>query len=127
MTHLLLGPYSTGQRDFLLSIFAVAGAFVSARAAEDHRHRCVYLLLAGAFAMTAALIKPTAILLLVLPVFADAVLRLLDRPVSEADLESCAPSSLPAPPRPEARGPRVCSCSASMRSSSRFPQDSCDA
>ena len=76
VTHLLLGPYSTGQRDFLLSIFAVAGAFVSARAAEDHRHRWVYLLLAGAFAMTAALIKPTAILLLVLPVLAIGWLRL---------------------------------------------------
>ena len=76
VTHLLLGPYSTGQRDFLLSIFAVAGAFVSARAAEDHRHRWVYLLLAGTFGMTAALIKPTAILLLVLPVLAIGWLRL---------------------------------------------------
>ena len=76
VTHFLLGPYSTGQRDFLLSIFAVAGAFVSARAAEDPRRRWIYLLLAGAFGMTAALIKPTAMLLIALPVLAIGWLRL---------------------------------------------------
>ena len=70
VTHLLLGPYSAGQRDFLLSIFAVAGAFMSARAAEDPDRRWLYLLLAGAFGMTAALLKPTAVLLMALPVLA---------------------------------------------------------
>jgi hypothetical protein len=76
VTHLLLGPFSTGQRDFLLSIFAVAGALFSAQAAEDQRRRWIHLLLAGAFAMTAALIKPTAALLLILPVVAIGWLRL---------------------------------------------------
>ena len=70
VTHLLLGPYSAGQRDFLLSIFAVAGAFVSARAAEDPDRRWLHLLLAGAFGMTAALLKPTAVLLIGLPLLA---------------------------------------------------------
>jgi hypothetical protein len=70
VTHLLLGAYSAGQRDFLLSIFAVAGALVSAKAAEDPNRRWVYLLLAGAFGMTAALLKPTAVLLIGLPVLA---------------------------------------------------------
>src|SRR5215467_15060131 len=40
---------------------------VSARAAEDHKRRWLYLLLAGAFTMTAASIKPSGILLLFLP------------------------------------------------------------
>jgi len=43
---------------------------VSARAAEDHKRRWLYLLLAGAFSMTAALIKPTGMLLLFLPALA---------------------------------------------------------
>ena len=54
----------------------MAGAFVSARAAEDPRRRWIYLLLAGAFGMTAALIKPTAMLLIALPVLAIGWLRL---------------------------------------------------
>jgi hypothetical protein len=45
--HLLHSPYAAGQRDFLMSIPAVAAALVSARAAEDHKHRWLYLLLAG--------------------------------------------------------------------------------
>jgi hypothetical protein len=68
--HLLLGPFSAGQRDFLMSIPAVATAWVSARAAEDEKYRSVYLLLAGAFALTAASIKPTGLLLLLLPLLA---------------------------------------------------------
>jgi len=67
VTHLLLGPYAAGQRDFLMSIPALATALVSARMAEDQERRWLYLLLAGAFALTAAAIKPTGILLLLLP------------------------------------------------------------
>ena len=70
VTHLLHSAYAAGQRDFLLSIPAVAVALVSARAAEDHEHRRLYLLLAGALAMTAASIKPSGILLLFLPALA---------------------------------------------------------
>jgi hypothetical protein len=70
VTHLLLGPRAAGQRDFLMSIPAVAAALVSARAAEDHKRRWLYLLLAGAFSMTAASIKPTGVLLLFLPALA---------------------------------------------------------
>jgi hypothetical protein len=72
LMHLLLGPYAAGQRDFLLSIPAVAVALVSACAAENHEHRLVYLYLtlAGALAMTAASIKPTGMLLLLLPAVA---------------------------------------------------------
>jgi hypothetical protein len=70
VTHLLHSPYAAGQRDFLISIPAVAAALVSARAAEDHKRRWLYLLLAGAFTMTAASIKPIGILLLFLPALA---------------------------------------------------------
>jgi hypothetical protein len=68
--HLSHSPYAAGQRDFLMSIPAVAAALVSARAAEDHKRRWLYLLLAGAFTMTAASIKPSGILLLFLPALA---------------------------------------------------------
>ena len=70
VTHFLLGPYSAGQRDFLMSIPALAAALASARAAEDQKHGRSYLMLVGAFAMTAASIKPSGMLLLLLPVFA---------------------------------------------------------
>jgi hypothetical protein len=70
VTHILLGPYSAGQRDFLMSIPALAAALASARAAEDHERSRLYLMLVGAFAMTAASIKPSGLLLLLLPVFA---------------------------------------------------------
>jgi hypothetical protein len=59
VTHLLLGPYAAGQRDFLMSIPALAAALASAKAAEDHERSRLYLLLVGAFAMTAASIKPS--------------------------------------------------------------------
>jgi hypothetical protein len=71
VTHLLLGPYSAGQRDYLMSIPALAAALASAGAAENHRRR-INLVLAGAFAMTAAAIKPSGALLLVLPAVAAA-------------------------------------------------------
>ncbi len=73
VTHLLLGPYAAGQRDFLMSIPAVATALVSARIAEDREHRWLYLLLAGAFGMTAASIKPSGMLLLFLPALATGL------------------------------------------------------
>ena len=65
--HLLLGPFAAGQRDFSMSIPMLATAWVSAKVAEDDKHRSLYLLLAGAFAFTAASIKPTGLLLLLLP------------------------------------------------------------
>src|SRR4051812_26516708 len=68
--HLLLGPYAAGQRDYLMSIPALAAALASARAGEDRRHRRLDLWLAGAFAVTAAAIKPSGILLLGLPFLA---------------------------------------------------------
>jgi hypothetical protein len=68
--HLLLGPYAAGQRDYLMSIPALAAALASARAGEDRRHRRLDLWLAGAFAVTAAAIKPSGILLLELPFLA---------------------------------------------------------
>jgi Dolichyl-phosphate-mannose-protein mannosyltransferase len=71
VTHFLLGPYSAGQRDFLMSIPALAAALASARAAEDQEHGHFYLMLVGAFAMAAASIKPSGMLLLLLPVFAS--------------------------------------------------------
>jgi len=70
VTHLLLGPYAAGQRDFLMLVPALAVALVSAIATEDHKHRRLYLLLAGASAMAAASIKPSGILLMFLPAFA---------------------------------------------------------
>jgi hypothetical protein len=70
VTHLLLGPYAAGQRDFLMLAPALAVALVSVRAAEDHKHRRLYLLLAGAAAMTAASIKPSGMLMMFLPTFA---------------------------------------------------------
>jgi hypothetical protein len=68
--HLLLGPYAAGQRDFLMSIPAVAAAWASARAAEDRQRRSLWLPLAGALGMAAACIKPTGMLLLPLPALA---------------------------------------------------------
>lgn len=73
--HLLLGPYAAGQRDYLMSILALAAALVSARAEEAPRRRWLDLLLAGTFAATAAAIKPSGILLLALPVVALGGLR----------------------------------------------------
>lgn len=70
ITHLSLGAYSAGQRDFIMSIPAVAVAWASARAADVRRRRWLYLFAAGAFAMTAASIKPSGILLLFLPLLA---------------------------------------------------------
>jgi hypothetical protein len=70
VTHLLLGPYSAGQRDLLMSIPALAAALASARTAEDPDHRRLYLALAGALAVIAASIKPSGMLLLLLPVLA---------------------------------------------------------
>ena len=73
--HLLLGPYAAGQRDYLMSILALAAALVSAGAEEAPRRRWLDLLLAGACAAAAAAIKPSGILLLALPVVALGGLR----------------------------------------------------
>ncbi|HEY7665944.1 MAG TPA: hypothetical protein VH934_22730 [Xanthobacteraceae bacterium] len=75
--HLLLGPYSAGQRDFLMSIPALAVALASAAAAENRgapRAR-LSLLLAGVFSVIAASIKPTGLLLLGLPAAGTMGLR----------------------------------------------------
>src|SRR5262249_60039821 len=37
IVHLLLGPYSAGQRDYLMSIVALGAALASIRAAENSR------------------------------------------------------------------------------------------
>jgi len=74
-THLLLGPYAAGQRDYLMSIPALAAALVSARAAENPQRRRLDLLLAGACAVIAAAIKPSGLLLLALPAVTMAGLR----------------------------------------------------
>jgi len=71
LMHLLLGRYAAGQRDFLMTIPALAAAWASAKAAEDPRHWRIFLALAGAFAMTAALIKPSGLILLALPLLAQ--------------------------------------------------------
>ena len=74
-THLLLGPYAAGQRDYLMSIPALAVALLSARAAENPERRRLELLLAGVCAVIAAAIKPSGLLLLALPAITMAGLR----------------------------------------------------
>ena len=77
-THLLLGPYATGQRDYLMSIPILAAALASLRAV-DHRERPrFFLFLVGAFAMTAASIKPSGILVAGLPALTSGGLRWRD-------------------------------------------------
>jgi hypothetical protein len=66
-THLSLGPYAAGQRDFLIAIFAVAAAWTSSLATEDPERRRLYVGTTGAFAMIAATLKPSALLLVFLP------------------------------------------------------------
>jgi hypothetical protein len=70
LMHLLLGRYAAGQRDFLMTIPTLAAAWASVKIAEDPRRFRIFLALAGAFAMTAALIKPSGIVLLALPLLA---------------------------------------------------------
>lgn len=70
LMHFLIGRYAAGQRDFLMTIPALGVAWTSVRAAEDARSRHTLLALAGALAMTAALIKPSGIVLLALPALA---------------------------------------------------------
>ena len=67
-THLLLGPLAAGQRDYLLAILALAVAWFSVAATEAPQRRGIYLLAAGAAAIIAASLKPTALLLCLLPV-----------------------------------------------------------
>jgi len=65
--HLLLGPYAAGQRDYLIAILALAVAWFSVAAGEAPRRRGIYLMAAGAGAVIAASLKPSALLLLLLP------------------------------------------------------------
>jgi hypothetical protein len=74
-THLLLGPYSAGQRDYLMAIVALAVTLLSVRTAETPEPSRINLLVAGAGAVIAASIKPTAVLLLALPALGMARLR----------------------------------------------------
>jgi hypothetical protein len=74
-THLLLGPYSAGQRDYLMSIVALGVTLLSVRAAEASEPSRMNLLLVGAGAAIAASIKPTGILLLALPALGMGRLR----------------------------------------------------
>jgi hypothetical protein len=66
-THLLLGPYAAGQRDYLIAILALAVAWLSAAASEAPQRRLLYLMAAGACTMTAASLKPSALLLGLIP------------------------------------------------------------
>jgi hypothetical protein len=66
-THLLLGPYAAGQRDYLLAVPALAVAWFSIAAAEAPQRRGIYLIAVGDCAMLAASLKPSGLLLLTLP------------------------------------------------------------
>ena len=77
-THLLLGPYASGQRDYLMSIPMLAAALASLRAVDLRERARFFLLLVGAFAMTAASFKPSGILLAGLPALAIGGLRWRD-------------------------------------------------
>src|SRR5204863_7287448 len=70
LMHLLLGRYAAGQRDFLMTIPALAAAWASVKAAEDQGRWRTFLGLRGAFAKTAALIKPAGVVLPAPPVSA---------------------------------------------------------
>jgi hypothetical protein len=77
-THLLLGPYAAGQRDYLIAILALAVAWLSAAASEAPRRRQIYLIAAGACAVLAACVKPSALLLGLLPALTIGRPRLRD-------------------------------------------------
>ena len=77
-THLLLGPNATGQRDYVMSIPMLAAALASLRATDDRERRHLFLLLVGTFAMIAASIKPSGILLTGLPALVIRGLRWRD-------------------------------------------------
>jgi hypothetical protein len=77
-THLLLGPLAAGQRDYLIAVLAVAVAWFSAAASEAPQRRAIYLLAAGAGAMIAASLKPSALLLYLLPVLTIGRPRIRD-------------------------------------------------
>ena len=49
-THLLLGPYAAGQRDYLIAILALAVAWLSVAASGAPQRRRIYLTAAGACA-----------------------------------------------------------------------------
>src|SRR5262249_44599117 len=69
-THLVLGPYAAGQRDYLMVIPALAAALASLGAANHRERRWLFLLLVGVFTTIAAAIKPSGLLLAGLPALA---------------------------------------------------------
>ncbi|MBV8824466.1 MAG: hypothetical protein JO084_02780 [Bradyrhizobiaceae bacterium] len=77
-THLLLGPYAAGQRDYLIAILALAVAWFSVAAGETSQRRGIYLMTAGATAMIAASLKPSALLLGLLPALTIGPPRIRD-------------------------------------------------
>ncbi|MCW6506742.1 hypothetical protein [Lichenifustis flavocetrariae] len=65
--HLLFGPQAAGERDFLLLGPAFTAALCSVRAAERPSAGFPWLFAAGVAVGLAALLKPTAVILLALP------------------------------------------------------------
>lgn len=70
--HLLFGPASAGQRDFLMLIPLLGAAICSARAVEKPERAFGFLAAAGALAVLAALLKPLGALSILLPLAAGA-------------------------------------------------------
>ena len=67
--HLLDGPQAAGERDFLFLVPALTIALLTSWSAERPRWRTPLLILAGLNVGFATLLKPTGVLLLLLPVF----------------------------------------------------------
>ena len=67
--HLLDGPQAAGERDFLFLIPVLTIALLTSWSAERPHWRTPLLILAGCGVGLATLLKPTAVLLLVMPVF----------------------------------------------------------
>lgn len=66
-THLLFGPAAAGQRDYLMLAPALAAAWCASRAMEQPVRRVPWLIAVGIASVLAALLKPTAAILVVLP------------------------------------------------------------
>jgi hypothetical protein len=65
--HLMFGPVSAGERDYVLLVPALAAALLSAYAWEQPAQRSPLLMAVGVASALAALIKPTGALLAFLP------------------------------------------------------------
>jgi hypothetical protein len=68
--HLMFGPMSAGQRDYVLLVPALAAALLSAYASEHPARRPLLLVAVGVATGLAALTKPTGVLLAFLPLLA---------------------------------------------------------